>query len=112
MAFGWIGSTIAFAAVVRHRRSVGRYRRTFAHVAFRQILRLGGVAVLPAQLRAVHVNVALNEPKVFEALNHRTGVIGTDVRDYWRGAFFQLRYEGRGDPLIPRCFGNARIDYR
>ena len=68
--------------------------------------------VLPAQLRAVHVNVALNEPKVFEALNHRTGVIRTDVRDYWRAAFFQLRYEGGGDPLIPRCFGNARIDYR
>src|SRR6267378_5839742 len=67
---------------------------------------------LPAQLRAVRVNVALNEPKVFEALNHRTGVIRTDVRDYWCVAFFQLRYEGGRDPLIPRCFGNARIDYR
>jgi hypothetical protein len=44
MAFGWIGSTIAFGAVVRHRRGVRRYRRTFAHVAFRQISRLAGVA--------------------------------------------------------------------
>jgi hypothetical protein len=44
MAFGWIGSTIAFGAVVRHRRGVGRYRRTFAHVAFRQISRLAGMA--------------------------------------------------------------------
>lgn len=79
---------------MRHRRDVGRYRRTFAYVAFRQISRLAGVArFLPAQLRAVRVNVALNEPKVFEALNHRTGVIRTDVRDYWRAAFFQLRYE-------------------
>jgi hypothetical protein len=106
MAFGWIGSTIAFGAVVRHRRGVGRYRRTFAHVVFRQISRLAGVArFLPAQLRTVRVYVALNEPKVFEALNHRT-----DVRDYWRAAFFQLRYEGGGDALIPRCFGNAQID--
>jgi hypothetical protein len=45
MAFGWIGSTIAFGAGVRHRRGVGRrYRRTFAHLAFRQISRLAGVA--------------------------------------------------------------------
>ena len=36
--------TIAFGAVARHRRGVGRYRRTFAHVAFRQISRLAGVA--------------------------------------------------------------------
>jgi hypothetical protein len=49
MASGWISSTIAFGAVVRHRRGVGRYRRTFAHVAFRQISRLAGVArFLPA----------------------------------------------------------------
>jgi hypothetical protein len=44
MAFGWIGSTIAFGAVVSHRRGVSRYRRTFARAAFRQISRLAGVA--------------------------------------------------------------------
>jgi hypothetical protein len=43
-AFGWIGSMIAFDAVVRHRRGVVRYQRTFADVAFRQISRLAGVA--------------------------------------------------------------------
>jgi hypothetical protein len=39
-----IGLTLAVDAVVRHRRGVDRYRRTFAHVPFRQISRLAGVA--------------------------------------------------------------------
>jgi hypothetical protein len=62
MAFGWIGSTIAFGAVVRHRRGVGRYRRTFAHVAFRQISRLAGVARF-SQRNFVRSALPLTNPK-------------------------------------------------
>ena len=68
MAFGWIGSTIAFGAVVRHRRGVGRY----SEISHEQITR-----ALARRVREVKAHKARLAFRTFEVVEQRN-------QDLWR----------------------------